>query len=52
VLVDDADAAYGRALACGAESVASPADQSYGHRTGAVRDSAGNSWYLASIPAK
>ncbi|SPE41297.1 conserved hypothetical protein [Candidatus Sulfopaludibacter sp. SbA3] len=46
--VENADAAYGRAIDAGAESVSPPADQSYGDRTGAVKDVAGNTWYVAS----
>jgi len=46
--VADADAAYGRALACGAESMSAPADQPYGDRSGSVQDAAGNIWHIAS----
>ena len=46
--VANADVTYGEALKCGAESISAPADQSYGDRTGAVKDVAGNTWYIAS----
>jgi len=50
--VPDADAAYGRALACGAEPISAPADQPYGDRLGAVKDVAGNTGYIAARLAK
>jgi uncharacterized glyoxalase superfamily protein PhnB len=43
----DADASYTRALECGAESVSAPVDQPWGERMGAVKDGAGNFWYVA-----
>ena len=43
----DPDALYARALAEGATSLSEPADASYGDRAAAVRDVAGNHWYLA-----
>jgi len=46
--VEDADAAYRRALAAGATSLWEPADQRYGDRTGGVRDPFGNEWYPAT----
>jgi uncharacterized glyoxalase superfamily protein PhnB len=50
--VDDADAVYSRAVACGAEAISAPADQSYGDRHGSVKDVAGNTWYIATrLPA-
>lgn len=47
VYVDDADAAYARALEAGATSIGAPSDTSYGERAGYVRDAAGNHWYIA-----
>lgn len=46
--VEDADAAYARALEAGATSVHAPVDQPYGDREAGVKDPAGNSWYLAT----
>jgi PhnB protein len=48
VYVPDCDAVYRRALAAGATSSQSPADQSYGDRTAAVKDAFGNQWYIAT----
>ena len=45
--VDDADACYARAIEAGAASISEPADQHYGDRVGAVKDSFGNQWYIA-----
>jgi PhnB protein len=46
--VEDADAAYARALEAGAASLHAPVDQPYGDREAGVKDPAGNSWYLAT----
>jgi PhnB protein len=46
--VADADGLYRRALDAGATSIKAPADQSYGDRMAAVKDLAGNQWYLAT----
>jgi PhnB protein len=46
--VPDCDATYKRALEAGATSIAAPADQSYGERSGSVQDAAGNHWYIAT----
>ena len=48
VYVSDADATYQRALKGGGSSVQAPEDQSYGDRSGAVRDPAGNLWWIAT----
>ncbi len=48
IYVPDTDAAYQRALEAGAESIGAPADQSYGERSGGVKDPAGNQWYIAT----
>ena len=48
VYVKDADATYKAALKAGGVSVMAPMDQFYGDRSGAVRDSAGNEWWMAS----
>jgi PhnB protein len=47
VYVDDADRAYARALAAGAESLESPRDPPYGDRRTTVRDPFGNVSQLA-----
>jgi PhnB protein len=48
IYLDDVDAAYKRALSCGATSMKEPADQFYGDRTCMVRDSFGNEWCFAT----
>ncbi len=47
VYVDDADAAYGRALAAGAVSLEEPLDTPYGDRRAMVRDPSGNVFQIA-----
>jgi PhnB protein len=46
--VPGVDALYRRALDAGATSISEPADMPYGDRVAAVRDLAGNEWYLAT----
>lgn len=46
--VPDADAAYEKAIAAGAESLAAPADSPYGDREAGVADPSGNQWYLTT----
>jgi PhnB protein len=46
--VPNVDATYSRALAAGASSMSMPADQPYGDRTAAVKDTFGNEWYIAT----
>ena len=48
VYVPDTDEAYRRALKAGGTSVMEPANQFYGDRNAGVRDSAGNTWWLAT----
>jgi PhnB protein len=48
VYVEDADAVIRKAVAAGATLVDEPVDQDYGERSGAVRDAAGNLWYIAT----
>jgi PhnB protein len=48
VYVADCDAAYRRALAAGATSLAEPKDQAYGDRSAGVTDPFGNQWYMAT----
>ena len=46
--VDDCDAMYKRAVAAGGESTEEPADQFYGDRRAAIKDPAGNTWWIAT----
>ena len=46
--VPDVDAVYRTAIEAGAASVSEPADQDYGDRVGGVKDTFGNTWYLAT----
>jgi len=46
--VDDCDATYARALEAGATALTPLADQHWGDRWGAVKDSFGNTWYIAT----
>jgi PhnB protein len=48
VYIDDVDAAYQRALAAGATSVAAPEDKPYQERAAGVKDSFGNTWWIAT----
>jgi PhnB protein len=48
VYIDDVDAAYQRALAAGATSVAAPEDKPYEERAAGVKDSFGNTWWIAT----
>ncbi len=46
--VEDADAAYGRALRAGATSLREPTDEFYGDRMAGVKDPVGNQWWIAT----
>jgi PhnB protein len=46
--VPDADAMYRQAIAAGGESIHEMATHFYGDRHGAVRDSFGNQWWIAT----
>src|SRR5271168_5642037 len=48
VYVEDVDAAYSRALAAGATSVAAPADKPYQERAAGIKDSFDNTWWIAT----
>jgi uncharacterized glyoxalase superfamily protein PhnB len=50
--VEDADAAYARAIAGGARSLEEPCDTPYGDRRATVRDPAGNIWQIATRRAR
>jgi PhnB protein len=47
VHTDDVDAVYRRAIAAGALSILSPADQAFGDRLAILEDPAGNRWLVA-----
>ncbi len=46
--VTDTDAVYKKALGAGGTSVMEPAHMFYGDRQGAVKDPAGNVWFIAT----
>ena len=46
--VPDTDAMYRSAMEAGATSIMEPRDQSYGDRSGGVRDAWGNRWFIAT----
>jgi PhnB protein len=48
VYIDDVDAAYQRALAAGATSVAAPENKPYQERAAGIKDSFGNTWWIAT----
>ncbi len=48
IYVPDADDAYQRAIDAGARSVREPVDEPWGDRVGAVKDSFGNTWWIAT----
>jgi len=48
VYVPDVDAAYGRALEAGATEIAPPEDKPYDERAAGVKDSFGNTWWIAT----
>ena len=48
VYVDDVDATYARAIKFGAVSVSPPEDKPYQERACGVKDSYGNTWYIAT----
>lgn len=51
--VDDADAAYERALTLGAVSLMEPNDRPHGDRMAGIKDPCGNVWWLATdFPAR
>jgi len=48
VYVEDCDAVYKKAVEAGGTSVSEPSTQFYGDRHGAVSDSQGNTWWIAT----
>lgn len=49
VYVEDVDAVYKRALEAGATSIAGPENKPYQERAAGVRDTYGNTWWLATF---
>ena len=49
--VPDVDAVCKRAVRFGAKSVREPADMTWGDRVGGVKDSSGNTWWIATHKA-
>jgi PhnB protein len=45
----DVDAAYKRALECGATSLAEPEDKPYDERVAGVKDTFGNTWWISTF---
>jgi PhnB protein len=48
IYVPDVDDVFARAVQAGATPVQQPADMPYGERSGALKDPAGNTWYIAT----
>ncbi len=48
IYVPDVDAVFRQAVSAGGEVSMEPSDMFYGDRSGAVKDSAGNSWNIAT----
>lgn len=48
IYVPDVDATYRRALSLGAKAIREPADMTWGDRVGGVKDSSGNTWWIAT----
>jgi PhnB protein len=46
--VPDTDATYKRALSLGAKSVREPKNETWGDRTAGIKDTSGNTWWLAT----
>jgi PhnB protein len=46
--VPDVDEAFKRALSLGAKAVREPADQTWGDRVAGVKDTSGNTWWIAT----
>ena len=49
--VPDVDATFKRAVSLGAKVVREPSDQTWGDRVGGVKDSSGNTWWIATYQA-
>lgn len=46
--VPDVDATYKRAVSLGAKAVREPADMTWGDRVAGVKDTSGNTWWIAT----
>ena len=46
--VPDVDSVYRQAVKAGGKTIMEPADMFYGDRSGGVKDSSGNSWFIAT----
>jgi PhnB protein len=46
--VPDVDDVYRKAVRAGGSTIMEPSDMFYGDRSGAVKDSSGNSWFIAT----
>ncbi len=51
IYVPDVDTTYKRALGLGAKSVREPSNQTWGDRVGGVKDTSGNTWWIATHKA-
>jgi uncharacterized glyoxalase superfamily protein PhnB len=49
IYVPDTDKAHQSAIAHGADPIHEPTDMDYGERASAVKDKAGNHWYIATF---
>ena len=48
IYVPDVDATYKRALGLGAKAVREPSDMTWGDRVAGVKDTSGNTWWIAT----
>ena len=48
IYVSDVDATYKRAVSAGAKAIREPADMTWGDRVGGVKDTSGNTWWIAT----
>jgi len=48
IYVPDADATYKRAVSLGAKAIREPADMTWGDRVGGVKDTSGDTWWIAT----
>jgi PhnB protein len=51
IYVPDVDATFKRAVSLGASAVREPADQTWGDRIAGVKDTSGNTWWIATHKA-